>query len=51
VEQIQPLLDLRKFVFPLKLHSIEYDETCLSIASRVLPEAFQGILYEYEAGN
>lgn len=51
VEQIQPLLDLRKFIFPLKLHSIEYDEDCLTITSRVLPEAFQGIVYEYEAGN
>ena len=51
VEQIQPLLDLRKFVFPLKLHSIEYDEDSLTITSRVLPEAFQGIVYEYKSGN
>jgi len=51
VEQIQPLLDLRKFVFPLKLHSIEYDEYSLTITSRVLPEAFQGIVYEFDAGN
>ncbi|MBL3539645.1 LmeA family phospholipid-binding protein [Aminivibrio sp.] len=51
VEQIQPILDLRKFVFPLKLHSIVYGEDSLTIASRVLPEAFQGIVYEYAAGN
>ena len=47
VEKIQPLLDLRKFVFPLKLHAIHYDEDSLTITSRVLPEPFEGLVYEY----
>lgn len=51
VEQIQPLLDLSKFVFPLKLHEITYDDTSLTITSRVLPESFKGIAYEYRADN
>lgn len=49
VEKIQPLLDLRKFVFPLRLHSIHYDEDSLTITSRVLPEPFEGLVYEYSA--
>ncbi|NLK18376.1 MAG: DUF2993 domain-containing protein [Synergistaceae bacterium] len=47
VDKIQPLLDLRKFVFPLKLHAIHYGEDSLTITSRVLPEPFDGIVYEY----
>ena len=48
VSQIQPLLDLSKFVFPLRLSSITFDEGSMTIASRVMPEAFEGIVYEYE---
>ncbi|MDD2453777.1 MAG: DUF2993 domain-containing protein [Synergistaceae bacterium] len=47
VREIQPLLDLGKFVFPLRLHSISYDENSLAISSRVLPESFEGIVYRY----
>jgi len=47
VSEIQPLLDLGKFVFPLRLHSISYDENSLTISSRVLPESFEGITYRY----
>lgn len=50
VSEIQPLLDLGKFVFPLRLHSISYDEKSLTISSRVLPESFEGIRYRY-SGN
>lgn len=48
VEKIQPLLDLRKFIFPLKLNSIQYGEDSLTITSRVLPEPFEGIVYEFK---
>lgn len=47
VEEIQPLLDLGKFVFPLKLHSIAYDEEAITISSRVLPEPFAGLVYRW----
>jgi hypothetical protein len=47
VREIQPLLDLGKFVFPLRLHSISYDENSLAISSRDLPESFEGIVYRY----
>lgn len=49
VEQIQPILDLGKFIFPLKLHSIDHDDDGLTIRSRVLPEPFEGLVYEYSA--
>lgn len=48
VSQIQPLLDLSKFVFPLRLSSITFKEGSMTIASRVLPEPFEGIVYTYE---
>ncbi|GAB1399387.1 hypothetical protein MASR2M17_10210 [Aminivibrio sp.] len=47
VAEIQPLLDLGKFVFPLKLHSIEYDEEAITISSRVIPEPFPGVVYSW----
>ena len=49
VDQIQPIIDLGKFIFPLKLHSIDHDEDGLTIRSRVLPEPFEGLTYEYGA--
>jgi len=48
VSQIQPLLDLSKFVFPLRLSSITFKEGSMTIASRLLPEPFEGIVYTYE---
>ena len=47
VAQIQPLLDLGKFIFPLKLHSINYENGSLTISSRVLPVPLQGVEYHY----
>ena len=47
VAEIQPILDLGKFVFPLKLHSIGYDEESITMASRVLPAPFMGITYNW----
>lgn len=48
VSQIQPLLDLSKFVFPLKLTSIAYDDTSITLSSAKEPEPFDGIIYRYE---
>jgi len=47
ISQIQPLLDLGKFVFPLRLSSIVFEQGSMTIASRVIPEPFEGIVYEY----
>lgn len=47
VKQIQPILDLSKFVFPLKLHSIGYGDDSITLSSRVLPTSFDGIVYEF----
>ncbi len=48
VSQIQPLLDLSKFIFPLRLSSIDFHEGSMTISSRILPEPFEGIVYDYE---
>lgn len=50
VSQIQPLLDLSRFVFPLKLTSISYDDTSITLSSSREPEPFDGIIYQYEKG-
>ena len=48
VSQIQPLLDLSKFVFPLKLTSISYSDTSITLSSAKEPEPFEGVVYKYE---
>ncbi len=47
VSQIQPLLDLGRFIFPLRLSSIVFEDGSMTIASRVTPMPFEGIEYEY----
>ena len=48
VSQIQPILALSTFVFPLRLHAIEYEAGAVRIRSRVLPEPIQGVTYTYK---
>ena len=50
VSQIQPLLDLSRFIFPLRLSSIVFEDGSMTIASRVTPMPFEGIEYEYARG-
>jgi hypothetical protein len=47
VSQIQPLLDLSKFIFPLRLTSITFEQGGMLISSRIIPQPFEGIRYEY----
>lgn len=47
--KIQPILDLGKFMFPLKLSGIELDEDKAVVKSVSEPRPFEGIVYEYDA--
>lgn len=47
ISKIQPILDLGKFIFPLRLQTIEQTEDRVTMQSRVLPENFEGITYSY----
>ncbi len=47
IGKIQPILDLGKFVFPLRLYSIEQSDDRVHLTSRVLPKPFEGITYRY----
>lgn len=49
ISKIQPILDLGKFVFPLRLHRIEQTEDRVTMQSRILPHSFEGIIYTYKA--
>lgn len=49
ISKIQPILDLGKFVFPLRLHRIEQTEDRVTMESRIHPQTFEGITYTYKA--
>lgn len=49
ISKIQPILDLSKFIFPLQLHSVEMDDSSVVLRSRVKPEEFQGLTYNYNS--
>ncbi|MDR1377505.1 MAG: LmeA family phospholipid-binding protein [Synergistaceae bacterium] len=50
ISQIQPLLSLRRFPLPLKLHKIEFQEGQALLATRNLPQPPEdGITYHYAA--
>ncbi len=46
VEELQPLLDLGRYMFPLRLSTLEMDEEKVVLQSSRLPQAFEGIRYE-----
>ena len=45
VGQLQPILDLDRFIFPLRLASITQDDDRACLRSRHLPTRFEGITY------
>jgi len=49
--KIQPILDLSRFIFPLQLHSVDMDESAVILRSRVRPEEFQGVTYNYNSNE
>jgi len=48
ISQIQPVIDLKEFVFPLVLDKVEQKDDRVVLASRILPKPFEGIRYTYE---
>ena len=49
ISKIQPILDLSKFMFPLKLDSVSIDENNVTLRSRFLPQDFEGIAYNFNS--
>ncbi len=47
IEKLQPVVDMRKFPFPVTLSLLKTDGRCLEIASRTRPEPFEGLVYRY----
>jgi hypothetical protein len=47
ISQLQPILDLDRFIFPLRLASIEQDDEKVTLRSRHLPTPFRGITYRF----
>ncbi len=46
VEELQPLLDLGRYMFPLKLQTLEMDNEKVLLRSSILPQPFEGVRYE-----
>ncbi|QTX32385.1 DUF2993 domain-containing protein [Aminithiophilus ramosus] len=49
VARLQPILDLDRFVFPLRLAAIDQDDEQVTLRSRHLPTRLEGITYSYRA--
>jgi hypothetical protein len=47
IEKLQPVVDIRKFPFPVTLSVLEAGQGRLEIASRTRPCPFDGIVYRY----
>jgi hypothetical protein len=48
VEELQPLLDLGRYMFPLKLQTLEMDNEKVLLQSSTLPQPFEGVRYKKE---
>jgi hypothetical protein len=49
IGNIQPIIDLEDFVFPLTLKTVIQETDKVTLQSRVLPRRIEGILYKYQA--
>lgn len=47
IRKLQPVVDIRKFPFPVTLAVLKTGNGCLEIASRTRPCPFDGIVYRY----
>ena len=47
IRKAQPLLDFRKFPFPVVLKSLVITDDSISLATRVPPKRFKGIVFRY----
>lgn len=50
MEKIQPILDLSRFIFPIKLSQVVLDDDKATIESVRRPEKFDGLRFEYTKG-
>lgn len=47
VGQIQPILDLKRSAFPMRLQTVTYDDENIYASSRILPEPFEGRTFHF----
>lgn len=48
VKDLQPVVDLEDFVFPLSVDRIEMDNKSIKLVTKTLPESFDGIMFKYQ---
>lgn len=51
IGNIQPIINLEEFVFPLTLETVILKEDRVTLQSRVLPKCFSGIQYNFKANT
>ena len=51
IDEIQPVVDLRDFPFPVTLAVLSVDEQSLHISTRTAPKPFAGQLLRYRRGD
>ncbi len=48
VRDLQPVVDLEDFVFPLSVDRIEMGEESIKLVTKTLPRSFDGIMFKYQ---
>ena len=48
VKDLQPVVDLEGFVFPLSVDRIEMGETSIKMVTKTMPQSFDGIMFKYK---
>ncbi len=51
IDEIQPVVDLRDFPFPVTLAVLTVDEQALRISTRTVPRSFEGLTLRYRRGS
>ena len=49
LQKIQPVVDFRNFVFPVKIAFLDVDDEVIRVRTRTSPAPFQGLTYTYAA--
>lgn len=47
LEEVQPIVDMKNFIFPVQLQTLELQGGHMRLATRVLPKSFEGISFSY----
>ena len=48
VRNLQPVVDLEDFVFPLSVDRIEMGEKSVKLVTKTAPQSFDGIRFKYD---